>query len=103
MTSFSRLFRDRAGDDVCPEHGDLRGQTRCRFCGFDPLLPSSGNTARLPRTLSPLGAGALSIRNLGDDAGKQLADVSERHEKFLPNADLPRDSILMAHLERQPG
>lgn len=37
MNSISGLFRDRAGVDCCPDHGPLRGATKCRFCSFENL------------------------------------------------------------------
>lgn len=61
---FVRLFRDRAGDNACPDHGDLRGQTRCRFCGYDPISPRTA-TNLLP------GSGVSSLLNT-------------RREVFLP-------------------
>lgn len=80
MTSFLRLFRDRAGDDSCPDHGPLRGQTRCRFCGYDPisprtvanLLPGDGVSSLLStrrEVFTPL--------QVQQDVGQPFRDVQE--------------------------
>lgn len=73
----NRLFRDRTGDDICPHHGPLRGQIKCRFCSYS-ILPMSDGAHRLPRALTPLGVGAFLIPlNVAHDQFQECADMNE--------------------------
>lgn len=73
-----RLFRDLSPDIACPDHGPLRGQTKCRFCKYT-VFSGYSSPGALPRATSDGGVGATfypSAVQLDQDGSQSFTNVS---------------------------